>query len=176
MTRCSLIPPRTHFVEPRTPFLFQAGSSAEGIDFATTHAEANFVSSPSPELLRVQIEKNRKAAADKGRDPCSLKVCLSFTPILGKSDEEAQEKFPELNNKTDSDEARKLCGILKPTPETPVWTPRLIGEKAAMSDISPSAVWSPATVADVMEGWVEVAELDGINLGYITSPALFKMS
>ncbi|KAH7142116.1 luciferase-like domain-containing protein [Dactylonectria macrodidyma] len=195
-----------HIVDPspqRTPFLFQAGSSAEGIDFAATHAEGIFVSSPSPELLRAQIEKNRKIAAEKGRDPRSLKFYLSFTPILGKTDEEAQEKFRELGknaspigglvlfsgwtridmaklpldediSKVDSHEARKLCNIFKPTAETPVWTPRLIGEKAAMSGISPSVVGSPATVADVMERWIEIADLDGFNLGYVTSPGSFE--
>ncbi|KAL6412428.1 Luciferase-like monooxygenase [Ilyonectria robusta] len=195
-----------HIVDPspqRTPFLFQAGSSAEGIDFAATHAEGIFVSSPSPELLRVQIEKNRKIAAEKGRDPRSLKFYLSFTPILGVTDEEAQAKFQELKKnaspigglvlfsgwtridtaklpldeditKVDSDEARKLCNIFKPTAETPVWTPRLIGEKAAMSAISPSAVGSPATVADVIERWIEIADLDGFNLGYVTSPGSFE--
>lgn len=195
-----------HIVDPspqRTPFLFQAGASAEGIDFAATHAEGIFVSSPSPELLRAQIEKNRKAAAEKGRDPRSLKFYLSFTPILGKTDEEAHEKFRQLKKnaspigglvlfsgwtridtaklpldedirKLDSDEARKLCNIFKPTDETPVWTARLIGEKAAMSAISPSAVGSPATVADVMENWIEIADLDGFNLGYVTSPGSFE--
>jgi len=195
-----------HIVDPspqRTPFLFQAGSSAEGIDFAATHAEGIFVSSPSPELLRAQIDKNRKTAAEKGRDPRSLKFYLSFTPILGKTDEEAQEKYRELKknaspigglvlfsgwtridmaklpldediSKVDSDEAMKLRKIFTPTPETPIWTPRLIGEKAAMSEISPSAVGSPATVADVMERWIEIADLDGFNLGYVTSPGSFE--
>lgn len=195
-----------HIVDPspqRTPFLFQAGSSAEGIDFAATHAEGIFVSASSPGLLRTQIEQNRRMAAEKGRDPRSLKFYLSFTPILGKTDEEAHAKLEELKkhaspigglvlfsgwtridmarfpldddiSKIDSDEARKLCGIFKPTDETPVWTPRLIGEKAAMSAISPSAIGSPATVADIMEDWVETADLDGFNLGYVTSPGSFE--
>ncbi|EEU37058.1 uncharacterized protein NECHADRAFT_52142 [Fusarium vanettenii 77-13-4] len=195
-----------HIVDPspqRTPFLFQAGASAEGIDFAATHAEGIFVSSPSPELLKIQIEKNRKIAAEKGRDPDSLKFYLSFTPILGKTDQEAQEKYQELRkhaspvgglvlfsgwtridmskysldediSKIDSDEGRKLCNMFKPTNETPIWTPRLIGIKAAMSQISPSAVGSPATVADIMENWINVADVDGFNLGYVTSPGSFE--
>ncbi|KAL2673820.1 hypothetical protein Neosp_012264 [[Neocosmospora] mangrovei] len=195
-----------HIVDPspqRTPFLFQAGASAEGIDFAATHAEGIFVSSPSPEILRAQIEKNRKIAAEKGRDPSSLKFYLSFTPILGKTDQEAQEKYQELRkhaspvgglvlfsgwtridmskysldediSKIDSDEGRKLSNMFKPTAETPVWTPRLIGIRAAMSKISPSAVGSPATAADIMENWINVADVDGFNLGYVTSPGSFE--
>ncbi|KAM0544683.1 hypothetical protein ACHAPJ_011744 [Fusarium lateritium] len=195
-----------YIVDPspqRTPFLFQAGSSAEGINFAATHAEGIFVSSPSPDLLRGQIERNRKIAVEKGRDPHSLKFYLSFTPILGKTDEEAQGKYRELlkhaspvgglvlfsgwtridmsklpldedTGKIDCEEARKLCSIFKPTTETPVWTPRLIGLKAAMSQISPSAVGSPATVADVMENWINIADVDGFNLGYVTSPGSFE--
>ncbi|OJI99461.1 hypothetical protein ASPVEDRAFT_50899 [Aspergillus versicolor CBS 583.65] len=195
-----------HIVDPspqRTPFLFQAGSSAEGIDFAATHAEGIFVSASSPSLLRTQIEQNRRIAAEKGRDPRSLKFYLSFTPILGRSDKEALAKFQDLKkhaspigglvlfsgwtridmarfaldediSKINSDEARKLCNIFKPTDETPVWTPRLIGEKAAMSAISPSAIGSPETVADIMEDWVDTADLDGFNLGYVTSPGSFE--
>ncbi|KAK1655615.1 hypothetical protein BDP81DRAFT_401662 [Colletotrichum phormii] len=43
-----------------------------------------------------------------------------------------------------------------------------------MSGISPSAVGSPTTVADVMEKWVDIAGLDDLYLGYVTSPNSFE--
>ncbi|CAI7652588.1 Nitrilotriacetate monooxygenase component A/pristinamycin IIA synthase subunit A [Penicillium manginii] len=88
-----------HIVDPspqRTPFLFQAGTSPAGSEFASNHAEAIFVSSHSPEVLRPKIEKIRQLAAEKGRDPQSIKFFATFTPIVGRTDEEAQENYEEL--------------------------------------------------------------------------------
>lgn len=88
-----------HIVDPspqRTPFLFQAGTSAAGSEFASTHAEAIFVSSHSPEVLRPKIAAIRKLAAERGRDPRSIKFFATFTPIVGKTDEEGRAKHEEL--------------------------------------------------------------------------------
>lgn len=88
-----------HIVDPspqRTPFLFQAGTSAAGSGFAATHAEGIFVSSHSPKVLRPKVDNIRKLAAEQGRDPRSVKFFATFTPIIGKTDEEAQEKYEQL--------------------------------------------------------------------------------
>lgn len=88
-----------HIVDPspqRTPFLFQAGTSPAGSNFAATHAEAVFVSSHSPSVLRPKVQKIRDLAAEQGRDPRSIKFFATFTPIIGKTDEEAQLKHEEL--------------------------------------------------------------------------------
>ncbi|RDW59207.1 DszA family xenobiotic compound monooxygenase-3 [Coleophoma crateriformis] len=88
-----------HIVDPspqRTPLIFQAGTSTAGSNFAATHAEAIFVASPSPKILRPKIDTIRRLAAEKGRDPRSMKFFAMFTPILGRTDEEAQAKFENL--------------------------------------------------------------------------------
>ncbi|GME32764.1 putative xenobiotic compound family protein [Neofusicoccum parvum] len=87
-----------HIVDPspqRTPFLFQAGTSPAGSKFASTHAEAIFVSSHSPIPLRPKIDNIRRLAAEAGRDPRSIKVFATFCPIVGRTDAEAQEKLRE---------------------------------------------------------------------------------
>ncbi|KAK3951347.1 luciferase-like domain-containing protein [Pseudoneurospora amorphoporcata] len=87
-----------HIVPPspqRTPFLFQAGTSSAGSDFATTHAEAVFVSSHSPSVLAPKVAELRRLAKSKGRDAASLKVFATFTPIVGRTEEEAQQKYEE---------------------------------------------------------------------------------
>lgn len=76
--------------------MFQAGTSPAGSEFAATHAEAIFVSSHSPKVLRPKIDKIRRLAAEKGRDPRSIKFFGTFTPIVGRTDEEAREKHDEL--------------------------------------------------------------------------------
>jgi alkanesulfonate monooxygenase SsuD/methylene tetrahydromethanopterin reductase-like flavin-dependent oxidoreductase (luciferase family) len=76
--------------------LFQAGTSAAGSAFASTHAEAIFVSSHSPNVLRPKVKNIRALAAKAGRDPRSIKFFGTFTPIIGRTDEEAHAKHEEL--------------------------------------------------------------------------------
>ncbi|PYI25966.1 Nitrilotriacetate monooxygenase component A/pristinamycin IIA synthase subunit A [Aspergillus indologenus CBS 114.80] len=87
-----------HIVDPspqRTPFLFQAGTSTAGAQFAATHAEAIFVSAHAPSVLRPKIAAIRAQAAAQGRDPASLKFFGTFTPILGRTEAEARAKLAE---------------------------------------------------------------------------------
>ncbi|KAL3490307.1 luciferase-like domain-containing protein [Aspergillus germanicus] len=87
-----------HILDPspqRTPFLFQAGTSPAGIAFGAKHAEGIFVSAPSPHILAPRVKAIREAAAKNGRNPGSLKVFAIFTPILGRTDEEAKAKYEE---------------------------------------------------------------------------------
>jgi len=199
-----------HIVDPspqRTPFLFQAGTSAAGSAFASTHAEAIFVSSHSPQVLRPKIDNIRALAAKAGRDPRSIKFFATFTPIIGRTDEEAQEKYEELKKyastigglvlfsgwtgidiskipidqditAADSLEAHKITSILDAFTTTsvdiPRWTPRVVAEKASIGGLGPVGIGSPATVADELERWVHEADLDGFNLGYVTTPGTFE--
>ncbi|KAJ5896400.1 Nitrilotriacetate monooxygenase component A/pristinamycin IIA synthase subunit A [Penicillium subrubescens] len=199
-----------HIVDPspqRTPFLFQAGTSPAGSAFASTHAEAIFVSSHSPEVLRPKVQKIRELAAANGRDPQSIKFFGTFTPIVGRTDEEAWEKYEELKKyasvvgglvlfsgwtgidiskipldqeitEADSHEANKvtslLDSLLKTSKDVPKWTPRVVAEKAAIGGLGPVAIGSPTTVADEMERWIREADLDGFNIGYVTTPGSFE--
>ncbi|KAI1460809.1 nitrilotriacetate monooxygenase component A [Annulohypoxylon moriforme] len=199
-----------HIVDPspqRTPFLFQAGTSAAGSEFAATHAEAIFVSSHSPAILRPKIAKIRELAAAKGRDPRSLKFFATYTPIIGRTDEEARAKYEELQKYTsvigglvlvsgwtgidlskipidqevtaaDSLEANKVRSILDAFTATsediPKWTPRVIAQKASIGGLGHIAIGSPQTVADDMERWIREGDLDGFNIGYVTTPGTFE--
>jgi alkanesulfonate monooxygenase SsuD/methylene tetrahydromethanopterin reductase-like flavin-dependent oxidoreductase (luciferase family) len=46
-------------------------------------------------VLKPKIANIRKIAQDQGRDPSSIKFFSTFTPILGRTDEEAQEKLKD---------------------------------------------------------------------------------
>ncbi|KAI2471843.1 nitrilotriacetate monooxygenase component A [Annulohypoxylon bovei var. microspora] len=199
-----------HIVDPspqRTPFLFQAGTSSAGSEFAATHAEAIFVSSHSPSVLRPKVAKIRALAAARGRDPRSLKFFATYTPVVRRTDAEAREKYAELQRYTsvvgglvlvsgwtgidlskipldqevsaaDSLEANKVRSILDAFTTTsediPRWTPRVIAEKASIGGLGHVAVGSPQTVADDMERWVREGDLDGFNIGYVTTPGTFE--
>jgi len=194
-----------HIVDPspqRTPLLFQAGTSAAGSAFAATHAEAIFVSSHSPKVLRPKVEDIRNLAKEQGRDPRSLKFFVTFTPIIGRTDEEAREKLEELKKYTstigglvlfsgwtgidiskipldqeisagDSLEAHKVTSILEAFTTTseyiPKWTLRVVAEKASIGGLGPVSMRSPQTVADEPERWIVEADIDGFNLGYVTT-------
>ncbi|KAK1760310.1 luciferase-like domain-containing protein [Echria macrotheca] len=199
-----------HIVDPspqRVPFLFQAGTSSAGSDFAATHAEAVFVSGYSPAALRPKIDNLRRLAAEKGRDPRSIKVFATVTPIIGRTDDEARRKHAELLRyasvpgglvlfsgwtgidisripldqeitEADSTEAHKVRSILStfttPTEEVPRWTPRIVAQHAAIGGLGPVPIGSPQTVADELERWIREADIDGFNVGYVTTPGSFE--
>jgi hypothetical protein len=50
----------------------------------------------------------------------------------------------------------------------------VIAEKAAIGGLGPVAVGSPQTVADEMERWIQEGDLDGFNVGYVTTPGSFE--
>lgn len=58
--------------------------------------------------------------------------------------------------------------------DVPVWTPRNIGKAVALGASSPVPVGTVEEVADEMERWMEVADLDGFNIGHITTPGTWE--
>lgn len=58
--------------------------------------------------------------------------------------------------------------------DVPKWTPRVIAQKAAIGGLGPVAVGTPEKVADELERWMQEADLDGFNIGYVTTPGTFE--
>ncbi|OJJ61558.1 hypothetical protein ASPSYDRAFT_199404 [Aspergillus sydowii CBS 593.65] len=199
-----------HILDPspqRTPFLFQAGTSPAGIAFGSKHAEGVFVSAPSPYILAPRIQIIREEARKAGRDPQSVKVFGIFTPILGRTEEEAEEKYqealrlasPEAGlafyssnigidlSKFDLDQEIKPSDVHVDArvhssintlyyhgADVPKWTPRNIGKLISIGGNGPLAVGTAERVADIMEEWIRVADLDGFNIGYVWTPGTFE--
>ncbi len=182
-------------------------SHSAGSAFAAKHAEAIFVTGHDPKVLAPKIANIRRLAALEGRDPASLKFFCTFTPIVGRTDAEAEEKLEELKKYAstigglvlfsgwtgidisklplgkeitpeDSLEAHKVTSTLNQFTTTsktiPVWTPEVVSEKASIGGLGPVGVGSPETVADELERWVREADVDGFNLGYVTTPGTFQ--
>ncbi|KAJ3531148.1 hypothetical protein NM208_g9009 [Fusarium decemcellulare] len=200
-----------HILDPspqRTPFLFQAGTSPAGIDFGARHAEGIFVVGFTPQLIAPRVKAIRDKAVEVGRDPNSLKVFASVTPIIGRTPEEAQEKYQEARQYA-SEEGGLVywCGNThidlsrfgpdeEITPEhagvshsrieshlailsyrgddVPKWTPRNIGKAVALGASGPVPVGTPEQIADEMERWIEIADIDGFNVGHITTPGTWE--
>ncbi|WP_029076480.1 LLM class flavin-dependent oxidoreductase [Kaistia adipata] len=186
----------------RTPVLFQAGSSARGQSFAATHAEGVFVHGTRPEVIAPVVANIRASAAAQGRDPLSLKIFAVTTIVAGATDGEADEKYAELLSYADYEGAMvQFAGPLgldvsKLDPDRPltdinpnaahftrhlfagadpdvVWTLRDIAHYMGVGGMGPKFVGSGATIADEMQRWVEIADLDGFNITYAIRPGTF---
>lgn len=57
--------------------------------------------------------------------------------------------------------------------DIPAWTPRNIGKVISIGGNGPVPVGSAERVADVLEEWIDIADLDGFNVGYVVSPGSF---
>ncbi|KAH1902625.1 hypothetical protein KXV57_007332 [Aspergillus fumigatus] len=176
----------------------KAAFKAIGLDSPIEHDERY---RQADEYLRV-LYKGRGAG-----DPRSIKVFATFTPILGRTDEEARAKYEELKKyasvvgglvlfsgwtgidisripldqeitAADSAEAGRIVSILDAFTTTskdiPRWTPRVVAEKASIGGLGPVAIGSAATVADEMERWIVEADLDGFNIGHVSTPGTFE--
>ncbi|RMX04828.1 LLM class flavin-dependent oxidoreductase [Corticibacter populi] len=72
------------------PVIFQAGSSEPGRELAARTADVVFTLQTDMAASRAFREDIRQRAARFGRDPDKIKVLPGITPIVGKTDEEAQ--------------------------------------------------------------------------------------
>jgi alkanesulfonate monooxygenase SsuD/methylene tetrahydromethanopterin reductase-like flavin-dependent oxidoreductase (luciferase family) len=61
-----------------------------------------------PAVLAPKIANIRKLAKEAGRDPQSIKFFCTFMPIIGRTDEEAQEKLAEAKKYASTKEGLAL--------------------------------------------------------------------
>lgn len=181
----------------RTPLLFQAGSSARGIQFAARHAECTFVNHASPSVMKAQVDKLRTAAVAAGRQRQDLKVFMGVGVIVAPTAAEAQDKYREylryaspeaglahFSSSTGIDLAR--FGLDDPIQAGPTqaiesvtktysgWTRRQLLEQHAMGGRYPLVVGDPQQVADALLQWVDQADIDGFNLTRIVNPGSYR--
>ncbi|KAB5566341.1 luciferase-like domain-containing protein [Coniochaeta sp. 2T2.1] len=200
--------PGPHIVAPspqRTPLLLQAGTSRAGKQFAAQHAEAIFVSAHAPSVCAKNIAEIRELAKTQyGRDPSSIRVLALVTPILGRTEEEAQAKLADyrkyashegalalfggwtgidLNQYGDDEELRHVeSNAVKSTvdayarfsPHNSKWTKHTVAEHVSIGGNGPIVVGTAEQVADGLEAWVKEADVDGFNFAYALFPQSFK--
>lgn len=187
----------------RTPVIYQAGTSPAGQAFAAKHAEGIFVSTYEPELARGLVDAVRAQAAANGRDPRELRFLSIATVIVAETDEEARAKHADYASYASLEGAlarySALLGIDLSTldPDVPLeyvetegirglvegftkldpdrtWTPRALAEFVGVGGGGPVIVGSPATVADELERWVDVADVDGFNIADPVPPVTLR--
>lgn len=177
----------------RTPVIFQAGTSPVGRDFAARHAEGVFVSTYEPHGARGLVEAIRGIAAEHERDPDVLRFLSIATVVVDETDELARRKYEELGRYAstigslarwsalmhidlsgvgldepleyvDTDGIRGMVELFTRIDPTRTWTPRQIADFVGVGGGGPVFIGSPASVADQMESWVEIAGVDGFNI------------
>jgi FMN-dependent oxidoreductase (nitrilotriacetate monooxygenase family) len=181
-----------HIVHPspqRTPVIFQATGSPAGIEFAGRHAEVVFTGGRTSEEFRTAADGMRSAAVRHGREADDVKFIAMAGVIVGRTEEEAADKYRLYQQHT------SLDGILAhySLPVDLTAFPRDITVREALlrAEVLPSAVpflpldktvgqaldfiggsrddrflavGTPKTVADSIEKWLDEDGLDGINL------------
>jgi alkanesulfonate monooxygenase len=192
-----------HLAEPslqRTPVIYQAGSSPRGRDFAARHAEAVFVSGPSPQVVAPRVAAIRAAAGQAGRD---VVVFVLMTAILGETEAAARGRhadyvahvshegalalmsgwmgvdlsklgLDERIRHVENDAGRSAMENVTRADPDRVWTVRDVAEHVGVGGIGPVLTGDPAQVADGMEHWIAATGADGFNLAFVVAHESFE--
>lgn len=80
------------------PVIFQAGTSSEFMNIAAKHAEGALVKGDDFEYAKNFSKELKRRVALEGRSPDDFLIMPTQNPIVGKTEQEAEEKFQELQN------------------------------------------------------------------------------
>jgi FMN-dependent oxidoreductase (nitrilotriacetate monooxygenase family) len=198
--------PGAHLCEPslqRTPVIFQAGASEKGRKFAAKNAELIFISPPNVAIGKKLVKGIRDEAELIGRDPNEIKILSLYTPIVGRTEEEALLKFEEYKKHTSYEGALALFGgwtgvdlsgynpndnikyikndsvqsaleMFTKIDPNKQWTVQEIANFIGIGGMGPVVIGSPEQVADQMEQWIEETDVDGFNITYAITPGSFE--
>lgn len=92
------------------PVVFQAGSSDAGIGLAGRHADAVFTHSVSIEENSTFLTRVKQAAVAQGRTSDDVKIFPGIGPIVGRTQEEAEEKYRVIRELITLDDALAYLG------------------------------------------------------------------
>ncbi|MEE4282205.1 MAG: NtaA/DmoA family FMN-dependent monooxygenase [Pseudomonadales bacterium] len=81
------------------PYLFQAGASDRGRNFAVDHADCIFAFGNSPAQMRSFVDDIKNRAENSGRDPESIKILWSAQPVVAQSSHEARLRLQEIRER-----------------------------------------------------------------------------
>lgn len=192
-----------HMSEPspqRTPLLFQAGSSEEGREFASKHAECVFIVTSRRALGRPKniIQDIRARASRHGRDPDDVRFFQGLSPIVGGTEEEAKAKEAEYLEQLSTDaslahlsgsigvdlgaidpdrpleefDSEAMQGVVKGLIESAPKNTRTFRDLARAQMAGQFLTGAPEQVADTLQDWHEKG-VDGFNLVYAVTPGTF---
>jgi FMN-dependent oxidoreductase (nitrilotriacetate monooxygenase family) len=174
----------------RTPVLFQATGSPEGIAFAGRHAELVFTGGQTKEDFQHNAQEMRDAAVSQGRGAGDIKFIVQAGVIVGRTEQEAADKLRTYQD------FKSLDGILAHSSmpidltaypaETPIddiaaqqSDPAILARLKGFAGFTAGealgrirsgregrffVAGTPTVVADEIEKWLDEDGVDGINL------------
>jgi FMN-dependent oxidoreductase (nitrilotriacetate monooxygenase family) len=93
------------------PVLVQAGNSDTGKDFAARIAEMVYCSAQSVETASAYYADVKGRLDKYGREPDDILITPGLSPIIGQSEQEAQDKLGELQDRVDFTGALNTFGV-----------------------------------------------------------------
>jgi FMN-dependent oxidoreductase (nitrilotriacetate monooxygenase family) len=175
------------------PVLIQAGVSDDARAFASEVADVVFTNHLNLEMAKPYYDQVKARASDIGRRPEDIKVMPGLIPLVGRTSEEAEEKFQALNDLIDPVVAREFLSLLlktnlvnvpldEPLPELELppkaswqfynWvdlarrenlTVRQLAMRAAVGRVN-TIRGSATDIADYIQFWFEEEACDGFNI------------
>lgn len=94
------------------PVIFQAGSSGDGKELAAKKAETVFAIIPSKEKAQHYYDDLKQRVMKYGRNPDEVFVMQGISPIIGKTEEEAEAKYQEIAGLVQIDKALQFLSRL----------------------------------------------------------------
>jgi N-acetyl-S-(2-succino)cysteine monooxygenase len=176
------------------PVVVQAGASEDGKELAAETAEVVFTAQPTLAGARAFYADLKGRTGKFGRDPDEIKVMPGFFVTVGRTRDEANEKFDQLQDLIHPEVGISLLsqrvgvdlrgypldGPLPELPENTVISSRadLISTMAKRDNLTIRQVYeriaggrghytmtgTPADVADQMEEWFTTGAADGFNV------------
>jgi FMN-dependent oxidoreductase (nitrilotriacetate monooxygenase family) len=176
------------------PVLVQAGASEQGMELAAETADVVFAAQNTLEGGKAFYANVKGRMAKFGRDPDQLKIMPGISVTVGRTEQEARDKFQEIQNYIHPEVG---VGFLStrigfdlrgypvdgPLPEIPPndraptrtdvvaamakrenLTIRQLYERFAGARGHLEAIGTPSQVADIMQAWIEAEAADGFNV------------
>jgi FMN-dependent oxidoreductase (nitrilotriacetate monooxygenase family) len=182
-----------HLSEPspqRTPVIYQATGSPEGIEFAGRHAEIVFTGGKTAADFRANAEGMRDAAERHGRGRDDVRFVIQAGVVVGRTEEEAADKLRLYRERTSVEGMLAHAGVPWDIPSYPKDTlmsqvaeaegavghpffrgfaeGTTVGEALVKIRDGRSerffVAGTPKVVADEIERWLDEDGIDGINL------------
>jgi N-acetyl-S-(2-succino)cysteine monooxygenase len=176
------------------PVIVQAGSSADGQDFAASVAEVMFTAQQTLPQAQALYRSMKEQVAQHGRSPDHIKIMPGLFPVIGRTLAEAEDKYAQLQDLIDE---RVGLGLLsdrlgveasvfpldEPLPELPETEgsksrQQLVYDQARREGLTVRQLYkavaggrghrvvlgTPDDIADQMQDWFVNEAADGFNI------------
>jgi FMN-dependent oxidoreductase (nitrilotriacetate monooxygenase family) len=176
------------------PVIAQAGSSADGREFAARNADVIYTLQATIEKGKTFYDEIKEQVAEHGRDPQDVKVLPGLIFAVGRSQAEAEEKIARLDEMLDPKVGIERLSALvhydlseapldEPVPDIPETTDGSQGGQKYFVDIARrdnltvrqfmqvtarlgAIPGTATTIADMIQEWVEAGAADGLNINF----------